>query len=134
MVAVIAVGVGFAAAGDGGTSQASSGMTGGTTMGTGMMGSSSGAMSEGMMSETSGGMMGATSMGSGTMSAGSASLMSADMEGMHEQMMAAMAGMVPADMLARCDALHDQMMPDTATAGAESAGHASHHGGVNSTG
>ena len=40
VAAVIGVGVGFAAAGDGGTPQGSGGMMGGTSMGTGMMGDS----------------------------------------------------------------------------------------------
>ncbi len=49
-----------------------------------------------------GGMMDTASMGVGMMTSG-------DMEAMHEQMMATMAGAVPPGMLARCDTLHDQM-------------------------
>lgn len=109
---VISVGVGFAAAGDGGSPQVPGGMMGG-----------------------SGGMMGSGSMGDGTMSAGMATMMAGvDMEAMHDQMMAAMAGEVPSDVLARCDALHDQMWSDAATDGAEGAGHSMHHENAGSTG
>lgn len=113
VAAVIGVGMGFAAAGDGGTPQGSGGMMGGTSMGTGMMGSG----------PTLGGAMGA---GMATMMSG------VDMEAMHDQMMVGMAGEVPSDVLARCDALHDQMW--SATGGANSAGHAAHHGSLGSTG
>ncbi|MEX1263590.1 MAG: hypothetical protein WEE66_06585 [Actinomycetota bacterium] len=140
VAAVIAVGVGLVTADDGGTSQVSGDMTGGNSMGTGMMGSSSGSMSSGsmsggMMGETSGGMMGSGSMGSGTMGAGTTSMMSgADMEGMHEQMMAALGGKVPSNVLARCDALHDQMWSNTRTDGVGDTGHLAHHANAGSTG
>ena len=113
VTAVIGVGMGFAMAGDGGTPQGSGGMMGGTSMGTGMMGSGV--------------------MGNGAMGAGMATMMAGvDMEAMHDQMMAAMAGKVPSDLLAGCDALHGQMW--SATGGADSAGHAAHHGSLGSTG
>ncbi len=111
--AMIAGSIGFAAARDGGTPQAPGGMMGGTSIGTGMMGSG----------PTAGGMM----------DAGVASMMSGvDMEALHEQMMAALAGKVPSDILARCDALHDRMW--SAAGGTDGAGHGAHHGNVGSTG
>jgi hypothetical protein len=113
VAAVLAVSAGFAVARDGGTPQVPGGMMGGTSIGTGMMGSG----------PTVGGMM----------DAGMASMMSGvDMEAMHEQMMAALAGKVPSDILARCDALHDRMW--SAAGGADGAGHGAHHGNVGSTG
>jgi hypothetical protein len=108
VAAVLAVSAGFAVARDGGTSQVPGGMMGGTSIGTGMMGSA----------PTVGGMM----------SAGMRVMMSGvDMDAMHEQMMSALAGDVPPDLLARCDALHDQMWS------AAGDGHAAHHGGLGST-
>jgi hypothetical protein len=102
---VLAIGVGFATAGDGSTTQGS------------------------------GGMMGSGSMVGGTMSAGMATMMAGvDMEAMHDQTMAAMAGKIPSDVLARCDALHDQMWSDAGTDGAEGTGHSAHHGNAGSTG
>ncbi len=107
VAAVVGVGVGFAAAGDGGTSMVAGGMMGG-----------------------SGGMMGSGPMVDATMGASMATMMAGvDMDAMHDQMMAAMAGKVFPDVLARCDALHDQ-----ALFGANGAGHAAHHGNVGSTG
>lgn len=97
MVATLIVaGMGFAAAQGGQTSPSPGGMMGSTVAPGGMMGST----------VAPGGMM-----GSGTWGAGSAATMAGvDMEAMHEQMLAAMTGKIPADVLARCDALHDQMM------------------------
>jgi hypothetical protein len=110
VVAVVGVGVGFAAAGDEGTSQVAGGMMAG-----------------------SGGMMGPAPMGSGTMGAGMATMMAGvDVDAMHDQMTAAMAGKVLPDVLARCDALHDQAW--LGAIGANGSGHAAHHGNVGSTG
>ena len=101
---VLAVSAGFAVAGDGGGPQGS----------WGMMGSSS---------------MGSSSMGGGMMGTEMASMMNGpDMEAMHDQMMAVMAGKVSSDVLARCDALHGQMWSAGGTDGAEGTGHSTHHG------
>jgi hypothetical protein len=129
VAAVIGLGVGLAAAGDGGDPQGSVGMMGGTS--NGMIGGAS----NGMMGGASNGMMGSGSMGDGMMSAGMATMMAGvDMEAMHDQMMASMAGKVPSDVLARCDALHDQMWSGAAMGGAGSAGHPTHHENAGSTG
>jgi len=49
---------------------------------------------------------------------GDTSMMSgAGMDAMHEQMIAALAGKVPSDVLARCDALHDLMWSASGGAG-----------------
>jgi hypothetical protein len=61
---------------------------------------------DGGASRVPGGMMGDTSMMSG-----------AGMDAMHEQMIAALAGKVPSDVLARCDALHDLMWSASGGAG-----------------
>ncbi|MEX0985278.1 MAG: hypothetical protein WD096_09560 [Actinomycetota bacterium] len=79
-----------------------------------------------------GGMMGGTS--GGMMGSGMVSMMNGvDMEAMHQQMMAAMAGTVPSDMLARCNELHGQMRSASGATAAD-AGHASHHVTAGSTG
>ncbi|MEO8424482.1 MAG: hypothetical protein ABI595_11320 [Actinomycetota bacterium] len=133
---VLSIGVGFAVAGEGGAAQGSvgtsGGMMGGSTIGTGMMDPSDG----GTMGGTSDGMMGSGSMVGGGMGAGMASMMAGvDMDAMHEQMMAALSGTVPSDVLARCDALHDQMSSsDIGTDGVEGSGHSAHHGNSASTG
>lgn len=131
---VLAIGVGFAAAGDSGNTQGpgtSGGMMGGSSTTTGMMGSSYG----GMMGGSSDGMMGSGSTVGGVMGSGMGAMMAGvDMDAMHEQMMAALAGKVPADQLARCDALHDQMWFDGGTDGALGTGHSAHHGNAGSTG
>jgi hypothetical protein len=113
VAAMLAVSAGFAVARDGGAPQVPGGMMGGSS--DGMMGS--GSAVDGMMGSGMGAMM------SGV-----------DMDAMHEQMMAALAGKVPADLLARCDALHDQMWSDGGTDGAQGSGHSAHHGNVGSTG
>jgi hypothetical protein len=114
---VVAVGVGFAVAGDGGTQHWPGGMTDGTSMGTGMTDPSNGSMTDGMMGT-----------GMATMMAG------VDMEAMHDRMMAAMAGMIPPDVLARCEVLHYQMWSGAATDRAEGAGHSMYHETAGSTG
>ena len=86
---------------------AGAGMMGGTSMGTGMMGTAQ--------------------MGSGMMSAG-------NMDAMHGQMMATMAGSLSPELLARCEALHERMRSTTTRDDALGAGHASHHPGAASTG
>lgn len=60
----------------------------------------------GQTSPSPGGMMGSGTWGPG----GATTMAGVDMEAMHEQMLAGMTGKIPADVLARCDALHDQMM------------------------
>jgi len=112
VVAVIAIGMGLAAAGDRGAGPAPGGMMGAANMGTGMMAST--------------GSMDADSMGVDMMTGG-------DMMAMHEQMMATMAGAVPPGMLARCSTLYDQMR-SVASDTAASTGHATHHWGTGNTG
>ena len=108
---MLVVGMGIAAAGSRGTIPASGGMMGDTsTAGDAWTGNS-----------TASGVMDSTSGMSGSI----------DMAAMHEQMMASMAGSVPAKVLARCDALHGRMM---ATGGSTNADHASHHPGTSSAG
>ena len=59
----------------------------------------------GMMGGSSVGMMGSGSTVDGMMGSGMGATMSGvDMDAMHEQTMAALAGKVPSDLLARCDA------------------------------
>jgi hypothetical protein len=88
-----------------------------------------------MMGGTSDGMMGSGPMGGTSMDTGMATMMAGvDMEAMHDQMMAAMAGKIPSDVLARCDALHDKMWSDAGTGGAESTGHSDHHGNAGDSG
>ena len=97
VAAVIAGGIGVATAGGEGTGPVPGGMMG-----------------------TSGGMMDGNSMNGGMMTG-------TDMEVMHNQMMSAMTGTVPTEMLARCDTVHDRMWPGTAGDAAAGTGHASHH-------
>jgi len=125
VVALIAVGMGIAAAGSRGTGLAPGGTSTGTDTSTGT------SMGSGMTGGAPS-MMGDTSTSSGMMDGTSGMMGSTDMEAMHEQMMASMAGKVPAKMLARCNALHDRMMGTTG--GSTGTDHASHHGGTGSTG
>ena len=125
---VLAIGVGFAAAGGRGNNTQGSGtqggMMGGSSTTTGMMGSSYGGMIGGSLDGT----MGSGSTVDGMIGSGMGAMMSkVDMDAMHEQMMSALAGKVPSDLLARCDALHDQMWS------AAGHGHAAHHGGIGNT-
>jgi hypothetical protein len=90
-------GVGLAAARDGGTAPVpgAGAMMGSTSMGAGMMGSGAGMM----------GYLDGQMPGSGM----DAMMTGPGMEAMHAQMMATMTERVPAQVLARCQALHDQM-------------------------
>jgi hypothetical protein len=123
---ILAIGVGVAAAGGGDHAQGSStsgGMMGGSSTATGMMGGSSD------------GMMGSGSTVDGMMGSGMGQMMSGvNMDAMHEQMMAALTAKVPADQLAQCDALHDQMWSDGGTDAAQGSDHSAHHGNAGSTG
>ncbi len=52
------------------------------------------------------------------------------MDAMHAAMHDALAGTVPADVLAACDAAHDAMTTSTAPVSANMPGHAAHHPGT----